>query len=47
VEKFVIESEAFKAGAVVILTAGQARSGVSAETRSEILGANLLKVFVK
>lgn len=46
VEQFVDSSPLFKAGATLILTAGQARSGEKTSQRS-VLGANVMKVFIK
>lgn len=46
VEDFVDKSPLFSPGATVILTAGQARSGERV-AKAAVLGANLMKVFVK
>ncbi len=46
VEQFVESSSLFETGSTLILTAGQARSGVAMGHRS-VLGANVLKVFTK
>ena len=46
VEQFVESSPLFAPGATLILTAGQARSGVT-ENQTAVLGANVIKVFTK
>ncbi len=46
VERFVDTSPAFTSGATVVVTAGQARAGVSS-TNQGVLGTNLIKVFTK
>ncbi len=46
VERFIESSASFDKGASVVVTAGQARAGVSDPAQS-VMGANLIKVFTK